>query len=400
MIERPVGASVTNTPDAIERAGIIGYPVVVRPSYVLGGRAMEIVYNEQELRNYMTQAVKASPEHPVLIDRYMQGIEVEVDAIADGDHVLIPGIMEHVERAGVHSGDSIAVYPPRTLSEFVKNRVIAYTERLALGLQVKGLINIQYVVVDERVYVLEVNPRSSRSVPFLSKITHIPMVDVATHIAMGDTLKKMGYQPGLLTPAGYWAIKAPVFSFAKMQQVDIGLGPEMKSTGEVMGIDCDYEQALHLALVGAGLSIPQSGKILFAIADRDKHEAGEIAAEYAKLGYCLAATAGTADYLRTLGLVVETVEVGETSTAMQNLIRSGKISMVINTITRGKQADREGFKLRRATVEYGIPCLTSIDTAREVIGVSIAVRQNRQPTIMAMQDYEAKFQDDIIKNKK
>ena len=400
LIERPVGASVTNTPDAIERAGIIGYPVVVRPSYVLGGRAMEIVYNEQELRNYMTQAVKASPEHPVLIDRYMQGIEVEVDAIADGNHVLIPGIMEHVERAGVHSGDSIAVYPPRTLSEFVKNRVIAYTERLALGLQVKGLINIQYVVVDERVYVLEVNPRSSRSVPFLSKITHIPMVDVATHIAMGDTLKKMGYQPGLLTPAGYWAIKAPVFSFAKMQQVDIGLGPEMKSTGEVMGIDCDYEQALHLALVGAGLSIPQSGKILFAIADRDKHEAGEIAAEYAKLGYSLAATAGTADYLRTLGLVVETVEVGETSTAMQNLIRSGKISMVINTITRGKQADREGFKLRRATVEYGIPCLTSIDTAREVIGVSIAVRQNRQPTIMAMQDYEAKFQDDIIKNKK
>ena len=394
LIERPVGASVTNMDAAIETANNIGYPVVVRPSYVLGGRAMEIVYGEGEIRNYMTKAVKASPEHPVLIDRYMQGVEVEVDAIADGQQVFIPGIMEHVERAGVHSGDSIAVYPPRNLSEYVMGKIVSYTERLALGLKINGLINIQYVVMDERVYVLEVNPRSSRSVPFLSKVTHVPMVNVATRIAMGTTLAEMGYPNGLLPSANYWAIKAPVFSFAKMQQVDIGLGPEMKSTGEVMGIDYHYEQALYLALVGAGMSIPEEGKILFAIADRDKHEAGEIAAEYVRLGYSLAATSGTADYLRARGLPVDIIDAADTQAALQTLMRSGKVNMVINTITRGKEPEREGFKLRRATVEHGIPCLTSMDTAREVISVAIAMRQNRLPSILAMQDYEMSTRKD------
>lgn len=391
-IRRPVGASVTNFQDALSNAEQIGYPVVVRPSYVLGGRAMEIVYNAQELEDYMTKAVKASPEHPILIDHYMQGTEVEVDAIADGQHVLIPGIMEHIERAGVHSGDSIAVYPPRNLSSAVIEKIVDYTKRLALGLNVKGLINIQYVVVDETVYVLEVNPRSSRSVPFLSKVTHIPMVDIATRIAMGATLADLGCQSGLLAPADYWAVKAPVFSFAKMQQVDIGLGPEMKSTGEVMGIAPQYEQALYLALVAAGMSIPRKGTVLFAIADRDKQEAGKIAAGYQALGYTLAATNGTADYLRSLGLEAEKIDTKPAgSHHVQNAIRSGKINMVINTITRGKQPEREGFKLRRATVEYGIPCLTSMDTAREVISIAKDIQNHTMPPIIAMQDYEERF---------
>lgn len=393
-IRRPVGASVTNIQEAFSKAAQIGYPVVVRPSYVLGGRAMEIVYSGRELEDYMTKAVKASPEHPILIDHYMQGTEVEVDAIADGRHVFIPGIMEHIERAGVHSGDSIAVYPPRNLSTAVIERIVDYTERLALGLKVKGLVNIQYVIVDETVYVLEVNPRSSRSVPFLSKVTHVPMVDIATRIALGATLEELGYHSGLLAPAGYWAVKAPVFSFAKMQQVDIGLGPEMKSTGEVMGIAPEYEQALYLALIAAGMSIPHKGTVLFAIADRDKHEAGKIAAGYQQLGYDLAATNGTAEYLQSLNLPVQTIDTKQAgSNDLHVLIRSGKINMVINTITRGKHPESEGFKLRRATVEYGIPCLTSIDTAREVISIARAIQSNAMPTILAMQDYEKQFND-------
>ena len=392
-IERPLGASVTNLADAVDRAAAIAYPVVVRPSYVLGGRAMEIVYNETELRDYMTRAVKASPEHPVLIDRYMQGIEVEVDAISDGTAVCIPGIMEHIERAGVHSGDSIAVYPPRHLSAAVRETIVHYTTRLARGLRVKGLINIQYVVRGETVYVLEVNPRSSRSVPFLSKVTHVPMVNVATRIAMGAKLANFGYGSGLMSPADYYAIKAPVFSFGKMQSVDIGLGPEMKSTGEVMGIDISYEQALSLALTGAGIDIPEQGGILFAIADRDKEEAGRIAAEYASTGYRLAATAGTAEYLQSLGLSVDIVTISDSSRTLQDMIRSGSISMVVNTITRGKEPGREGFKLRRATVEHGIPCLTSIDTAREVLAVSTAVRTVDKPATKAMQDYEMLYQN-------
>lgn len=391
-IRRPVGASVTNFQDALSNAEQIGYPVVVRPSYVLGGRAMEIVYNARELEDYMTKAVKASPEHPILIDHYMQGTEVEVDAIADGHRVFIPGIMEHIERAGVHSGDSIAVYPPRSLSNAVIEKIVDYTERLALGLHVKGLINIQYVIVDETVYVLEVNPRSSRSVPFLSKVTHVPMVDIATRIALGATLAEMGFQSGLLAQADYWAVKAPVFSFAKMQQVDIGLGPEMKSTGEVMGIAPQYEQALYLALIAAGMSIPYQGTVLFAIADRDKQEAGKIAAGYQALGYDLAATNGTAEYLQSLGLTVQKIDTKMAgSTNLQAAIRSGNINMVINTITRGKHPEREGFKLRRATVEYGIPCLTSMDTAREVISIARDIRNNTMPTILAMQDYEKQF---------
>ena len=283
-IPRPKGATVTNAADALVTANSIGYPVVVRPSYVLGGRAMEIVYADEDLDNYMKYAVKASQEHPVLIDRYMQGTEVEVDAISDGVDVLIPGIMEHIERAGVHSGDSIAVYPPRTLSSAVIDTIVDYTTRLAIDLQVKGVINIQYVIYDDQVYVIEVNPRSSRTIPFLSKITNVPMVNVATKVAMGISLHKQGYGSGLLKPPSYTAVKVPVFSFAKMQKVDITLGPEMKSTGEVMGIDYHYARALFKGITAAGMNIPEQGTVLITVADKDKKEAADIAIGFQEMG--------------------------------------------------------------------------------------------------------------------
>lgn len=387
-IPRPQGASVTNVRDAVTVAAGIGYPVVVRPSYVLGGRAMEIVYSEAELNDYMTRAVKASPEHPVLVDRYMQGTEVEVDAIADGREVLIPGIMEHVERAGVHSGDSIAVYPAQNLAQAVIDTIVDYTRRLAVGLNVRGLINIQYVVVDEVVYVIEVNPRSSRTIPFLSKVTNIPMVNVATRIALGATLHSLGYTPGLMPPKPYIAVKAPVFSFAKMQQVDISLGPEMKSTGEVMGTDYHYARALYKALTAAGMNVPSQGTVLFTVADKDKTEAGELAQGFAELGYSLVATAGTAQYLQSLGLEVEIVQkVHEHKADIIQMIKTGKINMVINTLTHGKEPERDGFKIRRATVEHAIPCLTSMDTAKAVLHVLGFMRERRLVYALALQDY-------------
>lgn len=387
-IPRPQGATVTNVRDAVAEAAKIGYPVVVRPSYVLGGRAMEIVYSETELTSYMNRAVKASPEHPVLVDRYMQGTEVEVDAIADGREVLIPGIMEHVERAGVHSGDSIAVYPTQNLSQAVIDTIIDYTRRLAVGLDVRGLINIQYVVVDEVVYVIEVNPRSSRTIPFLSKVTNVPMVNVATRIAMGETLKSLGYKPGLMPAKPYIAVKAPVFSFAKMQQVDISLGPEMKSTGEVMGTDYHYARALYKALTAAGMNVPAQGTVLFTVANKDKAEAGELAKGFAGLGYSLVATAGTAQYLQSLGLNVEIVQkVHEHKADIIQMIKTGKINMVINTLTHGKEPERDGFKIRRATVEHAIPCLTSMDTAKEVLHVLSFMRERRLVYALALQDY-------------
>lgn len=387
-IPRPCGASVTNSDDAIKAASEIGYPVVVRPSYVLGGRAMEIVYNEAELRDYMGRAVKASPEHPVLVDRYMQGTEVEVDAIADGKDVVIPGIMEHIERAGVHSGDSIAVYPPQTLSAKVIYTIIDYTKRLALGLNVKGLMNVQYVVMDDKVYVIEVNPRSSRTIPFLSKVTDIKMVNVATRVALGQSLKGQGYQTGLIPAKPHVAVKAPVFSFAKMQDVDISLGPEMKSTGEVMGIDYHYARALYKAITGAGMNIPTHGTILFTVANKDKEEVLQLAQAFSDLGFHLVATAGTAKTIEGLGIEVDVVsKVHENKADIIQMIKTGKINMVINTLTQGKGSERDGFKIRRATVEHAIPCLTSMDTAWEVLRVLNFMRERRLVYALAIQDY-------------
>lgn len=393
-IPRPKGHTVFDTEGALNAAHDVGYPTMVRPSYVLGGRAMEIVYNDDELRNYMTYAVKASAEHPVLVDHYLQGTEVEVDAICDGKEVLIPGIMEHVERAGVHSGDSIAVYPPRSLSESVIKTIINYTNKMALGLEVKGMINIQYIVRDEHVYVIEVNPRSSRTVPFLSKVTSISMVDVATKCAMGMSIREQGFRPGLRLFPDYYAVKAPVFSFNKMSNVDITLGPEMKSTGEVMACDYQFSRALYKACLASGINVPHEGSILITVADMDKPEAVEIAKGFEDLGYIVTATGGTAQYLKEQGVNVNVAtKVSEGHPNILDDIKAGRISMVINTTNHGRDAERDGFKIRRSTVEHAIPCLTSMDTARELQRVMSAMRRRRIVSVVALQDLSLSWED-------
>ena len=386
-IPRPQGHTVFDTEGALAAAHDVGFPVMVRPSYVLGGRAMEIVYNDDELKHYMSSAVKASHEHPVLVDHYIMGTEVEVDAICDGEHVLLPGIMQHVERTGVHSGDSIAVYPPLSLSEAVIKTIISYTNKMALGLEVRGMINIQYIVRDEKVYVIEVNPRSSRTVPFLSKVTGVSMVDVATKCAMGHSLKEQGYKPGLRMFPDYYAVKAPVFSFNKMSNVDITLGPEMKSTGEVMACDYQFSRALYKACIASGINVPHEGTILITVSDMDKEDAVPIAAGFEELGYIVTATGGTAAYLRERGVNVRVAtKVSEGSPNILDDIKGGRISMVINTTNHGRDAERDGFKIRRSTVEHAIPCLTSMDTARELQRVMSVMRRRRIVSVMALQD--------------
>jgi carbamoyl-phosphate synthase large subunit len=387
-IPKPPGRTAFSVEDAVTIASEIGYPALVRPSYVLGGRAMEIVYNHDELLNYMATAVKVTPEYPVLVDKYLLGKELEVDAISDGSDVLIPGIMEHIERAGVHSGDSTAVYPPQTLSREIKDLVVEYTMRLARALNVRGVINIQYVLHKGQVYVLEVNPRSSRTVPYLSKITGIPMINIATRIIIGRTLREMGYESGLHPESGFVGVKAPVFSFAKLLQVDITLGPEMKSTGEVMGVDRDFKVALYKALVAAGSMFTQKGTVLATIADRDKEEAVPLFKKLAELGYELCATSGTAAALREAGLEVRTVKkVREGSPHIVDLIRANKISLVVNTLTKGKEPERDGFQIRRAAVEYGVPCLTSLDTARAILDVLAENRDKDDYRLSPLQEY-------------
>ena len=386
-IPRPQGYTVFDTEGALKAANNVGYPVMVRPSYVLGGRAMEIVYNDDELKNYMTYAVKASQEHPVLVDHYLQGKEVEVDAICDGTDVLIPGIMEHVERAGVHSGDSIAVYPPVSLSESVIKTIIRYTNKMALGLEVKGMINIQYIVRGNDVFVIEVNPRSSRTVPFLSKVTGIPMINVATKAAMGLSIKEQGYKPGLKLFPDYYAVKAPVFSFNKMSNVDITLSPEMKSTGEVMACDYQFSRALYKACIASNINVPNEGAILITVADLDKAEAVEIAKGFADLGYEIMATAGTKGYLEEQGVPVRLAnKLGEGVPNIIDEIKAGHISMVINTTSHGRDSERDGFKIRRSTVEHAIACLTSLDTARELQRAMSAMRRRRVVSVVALQD--------------
>ena len=389
-IPRPVGALVTSDEEALEAAKRLQYPLIVRPSYVLGGRAMEIVYNDQELDRYMKEAVVASKDHPVLIDRYMVGMEVEVDAISDGIDVCIPGIMEQIERAGVHSGDSIAVYPAQHLTEELTEQIVDYTRRIAIGLNVKGVLNIQYIVVNGELHVIEVNPRSSRTVPFISKVTGINMVEYATRIALGETLESLGLPTGLVPARPHVAVKAPVFSFSKMGLVEIALGPEMKSTGEVMGIGRTYEDALFKAIHGANMRIPDKGNILMTVADRDKEEAARLAKGFIDLGYHIMATGGTGRYFTEHGVdctVVNKISEGNPNCA--DFIREGKVDLMLNTLTYGKKPEREGFQLRRLAVEMGVPCLTSLDTAREVLHV-VASRATAGDviTVDAVQDYE------------
>ena len=389
-IPRPVGALVTSDEEALEAAKRLQYPLIVRPSYVLGGRAMEIVYNDQELDRYMKEAVVASKDHPVLIDRYMVGMEVEVDAISDGIDVCIPGIMEQVERAGVHSGDSIAVYPAQHLTEELTEQIVDYTRRIAIGLNVKGVLNIQYIVVNGELHVIEVNPRSSRTVPFISKVTGINMVEYATRIALGETLESLGLPTGLVPARPHVAVKAPVFSFSKMGLVEIALGPEMKSTGEVMGIGRTYADALFKAIHGANMRIPDKGNILMTVADRDKEEAARLAKGFIDLGYHIMATGGTGRYFTEHGVdctIVNKISEGNPNCA--DFIREGKVDLMLNTLTYGKKPEREGFQLRRLAVEMGVPCLTSLDTAREVLHV-VASRATAGDviTVDAVQDYE------------
>lgn len=365
---QPEGSTVISVDEAVATAQKLGYPVLVRPSYVLGGRAMEIVYSDEELLSYMKVAVKINPEHPVLIDRYMLGKEAEVDAICDGETVLIPGIMEHVERAGVHSGDSIAVYPPQSLSEDIKQQIVDITIKIAKALKVIGLVNIQFVVLDEKVYVIEVNPRSSRTVPFLSKVTNLPMANLATRAILNESLAELGYVDGLWPEDEYVSVKVPVFSFAKLRRVDPTLTPEMKSTGEVMGRDVQYAKALYKGLIGAGMKIPTAGTILVTVADKDKEEAVELMRGFANTGYKLMATGGTADALEAAGLRVERVKkLTEGTPNILDHIREGSAQFVVNTLTKGKLPQRDGFRIRREAVENGVVCLTSLDTVRALL---------------------------------
>lgn len=371
-IPQPPGDTATNTEEAVAIASRIGYPVLVRPSYVLGGRAMEIVENQQDLEDYMRNAVKASPEHPVLVDRYLIGKECEVDAICDGKTVLIPGIMEHIERAGVHSGDSMAMYPPQNLSDEIMATIEDYTKRLALGLNCVGMMNIQFVIHDNQVYVIEVNPRASRTVPFLSKVTGIPMAQVATKAILGERLTELGYEDGLYKTSNEVHVKAPVFSFTKLLKVDTYLGPEMKSTGEVMGSDVNLEKALYKAFEASGLHIPEFGSVLFTIADETKEEALDLAKRFADIGFSLIATSGTAAYLEEHGLNVKQVaKISETDKeTVLDKIRSGNTQAVINTMDKNRQnASQDGFMIRREAVEHGVPLFTSLDTADAILKV-------------------------------
>jgi carbamoyl-phosphate synthase large subunit len=379
-VAQPPGTTVTSVNEAVGAAASLGYPVLVRPSYVLGGRAMEIVYSDEELLSYMEQAVKINPEHPVLIDRYFSGKEVEVDAICDGETVLIPGIMEHVERAGVHSGDSIAVYPPQTLSEDIKRQVVDITINISRRLQVVGLVNIQFVIYNEQAYVIEVNPRSSRTVPFLSKVTNIPMANLATRAILGTKLKELGYDSGLAPEDSFVSVKVPVFSFAKLRRVDTTLGPEMKSTGEVMGRDLFYAKALYKGLIGSGMKIPPTGTIIATVADKDKEEAIELLKGFAGLGYKIAATGGTANALEQAGLAVMRVnKLSEGSPNILDMIRRGEAQFVVNTLTRGKTPERDGFRIRREAVENGVVCMTSLDTVRALLEMLQAINFSSRP---------------------
>lgn len=364
-IPRPKGATVFTVEDAVLAARDIGYPVLVRPSYVLGGQGMEIAYNDDDIREYMDIINVSHQEHPVLIDKYIMGKEIEVDAVSDGRDILIPGIMEHIERAGVHSGDSISFYPCQSLSKMVINQVVDYTQRLANALDVRGLINIQFVEFQDNIYVIEVNPRSSRTVPYISKVTGIPMVELATKASLSHQIKDMGYGTGLYESNNIIAVKVPVFSFEKLPLVDTGLGPEMKSTGEVLGIGKNLSEALYKGMLAAGYTFPEKGSVLITVADPDKQEIIPIASKFAQLGYKIYATSGTALELHSNYIAANVIRrVSETNPNIGDVIKNREISMIINTPTKGRDQERDGFKIRRMAVEHSIPCITSVDTAK------------------------------------
>lgn len=363
-IPRAAGGTVFTAEEAKEVANRLGYPVLVRPSYVLGGQGMQIAYSDQEIEEFMEIINRIAQDHPILVDKYLQGKEIEVDAVCDGTDILIPGIMEHIERTGVHSGDSISVYPAPTISSEVKEKIVEYTRRLARALHVVGLINIQFIAMDEEVYVIEVNPRSSRTVPYISKVTGIPIVDLATQVIIGNTLKGMGYPVGLAPEAEYVAIKMPVFSFEKLRGAEISLGPEMKSTGECLGIGKTFDEALYKAFLGAGVVLPKYKQMIMTVKDADKPESVDIAKRFEALGYKIYATRSTAKYLKGHGVEARRInKISQESPNVMDLILGHKIDLVIDTPTQGRDKSRDGFLIRRNAIETGVYCITAMDTA-------------------------------------
>ena len=364
QIPRAAGGTVYTAQEAREVANRLGYPVLVRPSYVLGGQGMHIAFNDDEITEFIDAINQYAQDHPILIDKYLMGKEIEVDAVCDGQDILIPGIMEHIERTGVHSGDSISVYPAPTITEDVKQVIVEYTRRLAQALHVVGLINIQFIVMDGEVYVIEVNPRSSRTVPYISKVTGIPIVDLATRVILGEKLADMGYTPGLAPEADYVAIKMPVFSFEKLRGAEISLGPEMKSTGECLGIAKTFDEALYKAFIGAGIQLPKYKQMIMTVNDKDKPEAVGVAKRFEKLGYRIYATRSTAKYLQEHGVnALRINKISQESPNVMDLILGHKIDLVIDTPTQGRDKSRDGFLIRRNAIETGVHCLTSMDTA-------------------------------------
>ncbi len=364
-IPRAAGGTVFTAEEAKAVANRLGYPVLVRPSYVLGGQGMQIAISDEEIEEFMAVINRIAQDHPILVDKYLQGKELEVDAVCDGTDILIPGIMEHIERTGVHSGDSISVYPAHTVSDTIKETIAEYTRRLAKALHVKGLINIQFIAVGEDVYVIEVNPRSSRTVPYISKVTGIPIVDLATEVILGKTIQELGYEAGLQKEADYVAVKMPVFSFEKIRGAEISLGPEMKSTGECLGIAKTFNEAIYKAFLGAGIDLPKHRQMIITVKDADKGEAIEVGRRFEKLGYKIYATRSTAKALNDAGVKARKVnKISQESPTVMDLILGHRIDLVIDTPTQGRDKSRDGFLIRRTSIETGVNCLTSLDTAK------------------------------------
>ena len=384
-IPRAAGGTVFTAEEAKEVAHRLGYPVLVRPSYVLGGQGMKIAWNDDEIEEFIGIINKIAQDHPILVDKYLMGKEIEVDAICDGTDILIPGIMEHIERTGVHSGDSISVYPAHTISEKAKETLVEYTKRLAQALHVVGMINIQFIDMDDDIYVIEVNPRSSRTVPYISKVTGIPIVDLAARIIMGETIKGMGYTPGLAPTADYIAIKMPVFSFEKLRGAEISLGPEMKSTGECLGIDKTFNGALYKAFQGAGVELPKYKQMIMTVKDADKPEAVGVAKRFEKLGYKIYATRSTAKYLQEHGVnALRVNKISQESPNVMDLILGHKIDLVIDTPTQGNgDKSRDGFLIRRNAIETGVYCNTAMDTANALAHSLETASEKKTPVDIA-----------------
>ena len=368
QIPRPAGQTVYTAEEAKKAAAKLGYPVLVRPSYVLGGQGMQIAISDQDIDEFIAIINQIAQEHPILVDKYIVGKEIEVDAVCDGEDILIPGIMEHIERAGVHSGDSISVYPAQSLNEDIKDKLVEYTRRLARALHVKGMINIQFIVSGEDVYVIEVNPRSSRTVPYISKVTGIPIVPLATRVICGHTIKELGYEPGLQPEADYIAVKMPVFSFEKIRGADISLGPEMKSTGECLGIAKTFNEALYKAFAGSGIKLPKHKNMIITVKDSDKEEIIDIARRFKDQGYKIFSTAGTAKVLNDNGIKAFQVrKLEQESPNLLDLILGHEIDLVIDTPPQGADRCKDGFVIRRNAIETGVTVLTSLDTAAALV---------------------------------